>query len=791
MNTPIGKLTPAVTTAFDPRTIPGCAIWYDAADPNGNGTLPANGASVSVWVDKSGNGKNTTTSIAPSFSANSLNNLGTIRFNGSSGTTYFLDTPAFDFGTSTRSAFFIIQNTGPASGAGSVPHWFWPLTGNGTNALSIVTWMATRIQGTTQNIVASPNKNQYYIVSYRFGVTAGFEELFLNGTSSGTYTKSTGGTSYANATSGYRLGWLTGDPNTAYPFDGNMGEVLLFNTALTDPQRQQLEGYLARKWGLTSSLPATHPFRSLPPMPRMFQPIDISGCTLWLDAADNTTFTYSGANITQWNDKSGNANHASNSTGTMLPTLGTSSVSLPAVDFNSAYLMNNNAFGLSNMSVFVVGEERATNASNVYSGIIVFKGISGGPNAGTTEDYAQTNAILIATPNSTETTTNLQVYAQLPPFPQLSGTGGNGYWTYRLYEVFIRTGTASEIFLNGTSNASYTLKNRTGNSVGYLLSARQFNGSFTVGRLKHSEVLSYDRVLSTSERQQVESYLANKWALRGNLASTHPFKLYDAVTPAFTPVQISGCQLWLDTADSNTVALSGTAVTQWNDKSGNTRNLASITAGTGSVTYSTYGGIPSILLTSTSPNTAYMRVNSAVDLTNFSIFAISRCQGQRNNQNALLGIPSTRWSYDSTDGFGMYIDSDSANQRDRFYGSLVANVVTNGNASGTDAYPLRMMCWTNTSAGVLSSWYNGNTGTTNSSGSARASTCAGFGIGFEIQGSNGTPNLPNCISQFSEFIVYNQIVSTSQRQAVEGYLANKWGLLNNLPASHPYKKFRP
>lgn len=38
---------------------------------------------------------------------------------------------------------------------------------------------------------------------------------------------------------------------------------------------------------------------------------------------------------------------------------------------------------------------------------------------------------------------------------------------------------------------------------------------------------------------------------------------------AFTPTQISGLKVWLDASDSGTVALSGSKVTTWQDKSGN------------------------------------------------------------------------------------------------------------------------------------------------------------------------------------------------------------------------------
>lgn len=253
-------------------------------------------------------------------------------------------------------------------------------------------------------------------------------------------------------------------------------------------------------------------------------------------------------------------------------------------------------------------------------------------------------------------------------------------------------------------------------------------------------------------------------------------------------MQFPGCALWLDADDLTSLTFSsGTNVSVWKDKSGNGRNLTSFLAGTGSITRSTYGGVDSILFNSTVPNTAYMRVNSSVNLTNFTLFAVSRCQASRGNQNGLLAIPSTSYEWNSTDGFGMFIDSDVP--RDRFYGSGVGNVVFNSHTAGVDRYPLRSVCWINTSSGDLSTWFDGNTGPT-SSGSARTSTATGFGIGFDIQGSAGSIENLTCISQFSEFIVYTNVLTSAQRQQVEGYLAQKWGLLGSMPASHPFRETR-
>jgi hypothetical protein len=44
-------------------------------------------------------------------------------------------------------------------------------------------------------------------------------------------------------------------------------EMVGYNVQLNVRQRQQIEGYLAWKWGLVTNLPSTHPFKLFPPPP--------------------------------------------------------------------------------------------------------------------------------------------------------------------------------------------------------------------------------------------------------------------------------------------------------------------------------------------------------------------------------------------------------------------------------------------------------------------------------------------------------------------------------------------
>ncbi len=52
---------------------------------------------------------------------------------------------------------------------------------------------------------------------------------------------------------------------SVYFFSGDICEVIIYNSSLSSTDREKVEGYLAHKWGLTSSLPASHPYKSSAP----------------------------------------------------------------------------------------------------------------------------------------------------------------------------------------------------------------------------------------------------------------------------------------------------------------------------------------------------------------------------------------------------------------------------------------------------------------------------------------------------------------------------------------------
>ena len=55
------------------------------------------------------------------------------------------------------------------------------------------------------------------------------------------------------------------DNQYAHATDGMIGEVVIFDGELSASDRARMEGYMAHKWGQTSKLPASHPYKIYAP----------------------------------------------------------------------------------------------------------------------------------------------------------------------------------------------------------------------------------------------------------------------------------------------------------------------------------------------------------------------------------------------------------------------------------------------------------------------------------------------------------------------------------------------
>jgi hypothetical protein len=85
--------------------------------------------------------------------------------------------------------------------------------------------------------------------------------IFVNGTSR-TLTVNIPAAGFLSAGSSTpRIGYTGEVPTQQY----DMYELLSYDGELTATRRQQIEGYLAWKWGLQSTLPVGHPFKTAAP----------------------------------------------------------------------------------------------------------------------------------------------------------------------------------------------------------------------------------------------------------------------------------------------------------------------------------------------------------------------------------------------------------------------------------------------------------------------------------------------------------------------------------------------
>ena len=226
-------LTAATVT---PTSTSGLIFWLDGADPAGTGVLPANGASVATWVDKSGNSKNATASTAATYSLSTKSLVFT-------GTQYY--TTPFTTVPTTISVFLVI-NIATSGYMDMMSGVLQVITTNYSQHLTIPGG-STVVDGTT---MASATTLLY---NFTFDSSAS-AYMYYNGALTGTRNGSTTYTGNGTIV-------LGGSDGVHEMYNGTISEILMYNSVLSTADRQKIEGYLAWKWGFASNLTATHPYK--------------------------------------------------------------------------------------------------------------------------------------------------------------------------------------------------------------------------------------------------------------------------------------------------------------------------------------------------------------------------------------------------------------------------------------------------------------------------------------------------------------------------------------------------
>lgn len=525
----------------------------------------------------------------------------------------------------------------------------------------------------------------------------------------------------------------------------------MYNRSITTAERQQVEGYLAWKWGLNTNLPATHPYKPITPYQRLFQPPDLDGLILWLDSADqgSNSMTLSGTTISTWLDRSGNGSNFSSSASPAgsAPVTGTLN-NLPIVDTTSGGCFTNGSFSVpATYSGFTTGYSTINSAANTWSGLF----------------YGTPDAIFM-----------LRAYqAQMFLFKGNGSTWGNpsivtgpSSTTNSIWSVTNPTTTGPGYFwVNGTlnqSNSGVTNIATTGLDIG-----RWVNNSYPwKGYI--GDVIFYNSALSDADRQKVEGYLGWKLGLRGNLPTSHPFYNFPPATTTFNPLQVSGLNAWFDGADplgTGVLPAENSTLATWSDKSGNGRNASggvSPTFVSGGVSFDGFSTYLTMSVPYSSNYSVFLVATNTTNTTAGSWFFARR------------GLLPTGTYPGFVQGFTGTISLDWQE----------GNGTSRGRISTTPTSPF-LASVDHTQLSSVTGYYNGSQAFTSLTPSTYATNA------WDTLGTNSNGTLNYYGGTMKEIIFYSNVVGSQDRRRIEGYLAWKWGLQNSLPTSHPYYKFRP
>jgi len=234
--------------------------------------------------------------------------------------------------------------------------------------------------------------------------------------------------------------------------------------------------------------------------------IPSSGLSLWLKA--DAGVTTSGSNVTAWADQSGNGENATTENGGADSPIFVSSAqnSKPAIQFNNSDLegasfmrIASPAFNLKNSTAFFVAKQIN---QIFFARLFAFLSADG-------DDYDTDDGMAVVYNATTD-----------PRQFQIESNGGSAFENASNYEAFgvasytITSGGLITPFFNsvaGTTHENGDMASTNGADAliaqgSQIASASAFDGQI-------AEIVLYSRVLTTPERQQVESYLNAKYAI--------------------------------------------------------------------------------------------------------------------------------------------------------------------------------------------------------------------------------------------------------------------------------------
>ena len=256
-------------------SVTGIQLWLDANDPLLTGSTGSDGTTITTWYDKSPYSYNVLATGTPKVASNSQNSLAGIAYLGNtSASIYYTGSiPPRTFSTATT-LFAVYKNTANTGSAlvtrstginsSGIPY---NLGNPDIYGPTIVVANTASIYNFNGYVTTSVYTTTTTLVCISLDQVANSVSKWTNGNVTsvsyqgyGTLTPGTADANFDKVFIGTR-----GDLNTY--FQGVFYEIIMYNTPISTSDRQRVEGYLAWKWGLQTSLPGAHPYYSAAPSP--------------------------------------------------------------------------------------------------------------------------------------------------------------------------------------------------------------------------------------------------------------------------------------------------------------------------------------------------------------------------------------------------------------------------------------------------------------------------------------------------------------------------------------------
>ena len=238
----------AIAQISTPTDISNLVFWVDGKDVNGTGVQPANGSSITTWVDKGSSGNNLTTAAGTvTFEALGFDGINPgLRFPSSS---RMAATNPFSTSSTNVATIFFVNNNVTETRNFSVS-LNGTSTNNGNRFSFHTPWNDGRIyfdaDNTSSGRLRGTNPNGLTETTLYAAVNdlPGNRQLFrVDGEAF--ESDSTGHN--VNVSGGIHLGTITGPR----PFDGRFAEVLIYDRALSLAEVQEVECFLLLKWKMS------------------------------------------------------------------------------------------------------------------------------------------------------------------------------------------------------------------------------------------------------------------------------------------------------------------------------------------------------------------------------------------------------------------------------------------------------------------------------------------------------------------------------------------------------------